>query len=199
MGIIKRAGDLVYTFRFLRLLTTDFKDTEAYKLGIIDENGKRLKSFDMGNMDNRDKYKEYYTPFHRLVFNIKKVMAAAPGGGSKLASYAAALYLIKEKFSITDKQINEALKVCGLDPLDFLSEGSQWFVLDDRRLSPGSYKVQADKVLNTTLEEMVRPGDRVVVNENCYPVGEILGLDVYEVTHSRTKQPVYITIGELAR
>lgn len=199
MGIIKRAGDLVYTFRFLRLLTTDFKDTEAYKLGIIDENGKRLKSYPMDSTKARDDYKEYYTPFHRLVFNIKKLMAAAPGGGSKLASYAAALYLIKEKFSITDKQINEAVKVSGLEILDFLSEGSQWFVLDDRRLSPGSYKVQTDKVLNTSLEEMVRSGDRVLVSESCYPVGEIFGLDVYEVTHSRTKQPVYVTVGELAR
>ena len=35
MGILKRAGDLVYTFRFLRLLTTSFEDTEAFKKGII--------------------------------------------------------------------------------------------------------------------------------------------------------------------
>lgn len=199
MGIIKRAGDLVYTFRFLRLLTTDFKDTEAYKLGIIDENGKRLKSYSMDTIQNRDSYKEYYTPFHRLVFNIKKLMAAAPGGGSKLASYAAALYLIKEKYSITNNQINEALKISGIDKLDFLSEDSKWFLLDDGRLSPGYYKVQSDKLINTTLEEMVRSGDRVLVSESCYPVGEILGLDVYEVTHSRTKQPVYVTVGELAR
>ena len=73
MGLIKQAGDLVYTFRFLRLLTTKFEDTEAYKAGIIDENGKRLKSFDLNTMDNRNTYKNYYTPFHRLVFNIKNV------------------------------------------------------------------------------------------------------------------------------
>ena len=45
MSIIKRAGDLVYTFRFLRLLTTAFEDTEAFKLGIIDKDGKRDKTF----------------------------------------------------------------------------------------------------------------------------------------------------------
>ena len=43
MGILARAGDLVYTFRFLRLLTTAWKDTTAFKLGLIDENGKRIK------------------------------------------------------------------------------------------------------------------------------------------------------------
>lgn len=199
MGIIKRAGDLVYTFRFLRLLTTAFEDTEAYKLGIIDKDGNRLKSYSLDSVDNRDKYKEYYTPFHRLVFNIKKVMAKVPGGGSKLATYAAALYLIKEKFNISDKQINEALAVNGVDPLDFLAEGSEWFVLGDRRLSPGHYKVTNYKLLNTSLEEMVKPKDNVIVNESCFPVGEMFGLDVYEVIHARTKQPVYVTVGELTR
>ena len=74
MGLVKRAGDLVYTFRFLRLLTTSFEDTEAYKKGIIDKDGKKLKTFDLNTMDNRDTYKNYYTPFHRLVFNIKKII-----------------------------------------------------------------------------------------------------------------------------
>ena len=37
-----RAIDLFVTYRFLRLLTTQFKDTDAYKLGIIDENGNRI-------------------------------------------------------------------------------------------------------------------------------------------------------------
>lgn len=199
MGIIKRAGDLVYTFRFLRLLTTKFEDTEAYKAGIIDIDGNRIKSFDLRNIDNRDKYKEYYTPFHRLVFNIKKLMAKAPGGGSTLASYAAALYLLKEKFGVSNNQINEALKINGIDQLDFLAEQSQWFVLEDKRLSPGSYKVMTNKLLNTTLEEVVLKKDRVTVDEHCYPVGEMFGLDVYEVTHSRTKQSIYVTLGELAR
>ena len=86
MGIIKRAGDLVYTFRFLKLLTTPFEETEAFKVGIIDKDGNRDKDFKLNTMDNRDKYKEYYTPFHRLVFNVKKIMAKAPGGSTRLAS-----------------------------------------------------------------------------------------------------------------
>jgi hypothetical protein len=125
MGIIKRAGDLVYTFRFLRLLTTSFEDTEAFKLGIIDSNGKRQKSFTLDNMEDRDNYKNYYTPFHRLVFNIKKIMANAPGGSSRLASYATALYLLKEKFSIPNSKLDEATKEhFGVADGDFLSEQS---------------------------------------------------------------------------
>jgi len=199
MGIIKRAGDLVYTFRFLKLLTTPFEETEAFKVGIIDKDGNRDKDFKLNTMDNRDKYKEYYTPFHRLVFNVKKIMAKAPGGSTRLASYATALYLLKEKFSIPDKKIMEALQSIGIDPLDFMAEQSNWFVLDDKRLSPGTYKVLNNKLLNTTLEEMVNARDKISVDNDCYPVGDFFGIDIYEVKHIRTNKNIYVTIGELAR
>ena len=41
--MIKRAADLVYTFRFLTLLVTPFEKTEAFKLGLVGEKGKKLK------------------------------------------------------------------------------------------------------------------------------------------------------------
>lgn len=199
MGIIKSAADLVYTFRFLRLLTTKFEDTDAFKYGIIDKDGNRLKSYDMGTIANRDRYKDSYTPFIRLVFNIKKLIAKVPGGGSTLASYAAALYLLKENYNISDSQLKQAIKVAGFEPLDFISENTQWFVLDDKRLSPGTYKIMSEKLLNNTLDEVVKPRDNIRASEDCYPVGEIFGLDIYEVQHVRSKQPIYVTIGELTR
>ena len=45
MGLLKRAGDLLYTLRFLRLLTTPFEKTDAFKLGIIDKFGVVNKDF----------------------------------------------------------------------------------------------------------------------------------------------------------
>ena len=38
-----RAIDLFVTYRFIRLLTTPFEDTDAFKLGIIDEKGNRVR------------------------------------------------------------------------------------------------------------------------------------------------------------
>ena len=38
-----RAIDLFVTYRFIKLLTTPFEKTEAYKLGIIDKDGATLK------------------------------------------------------------------------------------------------------------------------------------------------------------
>ena len=63
-----RAIDLFVTYRFIRLLTTPFEKTDAYKLGIIDEKGQRT---------DKKLYKQTeqsaYTVLHKLVFNIKKI------------------------------------------------------------------------------------------------------------------------------
>ena len=84
-----RAIDTVIVFRVLKLLTTKFEDHEAYKLGIIDEKGKRNKSV---KIDTKEK-KNAYTYLHRLVFNLKKIIELLPFGKNRLASYAAALFL----------------------------------------------------------------------------------------------------------
>ena len=196
MGLIKQAGDLVYTFRFLTLLVTPFDKTKAYEAGIIDENGKRLKSFNKN--ENRDAYSNYYTPFHRLVFNVKRLLANAPGGSSRLASYAAALFLIKENYSVSEKRILKSLSEAGIDPTDLLAEESNWFVLKNGQLSPGVYKLRYEKVTDP-VDLTLLPNEKVVVGENAMPVGEMFGINIYEATHMRSKQKVYVTSLELLR
>lgn len=191
MGLLSRAGDLVYTFRFLRLLTTAFEDTTAYKLGIIDNKGKRIKKAETSEE------KSAYNAFHRLVFNIKKLLSNAPGGGSKLASYAAALFLLKEKFGVDN--IDKILKESGIDPLDMLQEQTSWFVLDNKQLSPGIYRIMENKVLNESCEELVRKYDKVRIIDNSFPVGDIFGIDIYEAIHMRTNKPIYVAVAELGK
>lgn len=193
MGIIKSAGDLVYTFRFLKLLVTPFNKTDAYSLGLIDENGKRIKS---EKIDNSQK-KSAYTPFIRLVFNIKRLLEKIPGGKSSVASYAAALYLIKEKYSIDEKSLEKIIETTGHHQVDFLNEHSEWFVLENSRLSPGVYSIKYSKMVNSTCEELVRAKDKVRILNDGYPVGDIFGLHIYEATHINTKQKIYLTVEEL--
>lgn len=197
MGIIKSAADLVYTFRFLKLLVTKFEDTDAYRVGIIDKDGNRNKDYNMSTVQNRDYYSAYYTTFHRLVFNIKKLMAKAPGGSSSIATYAAALYLLKEQYGISESKIEQGIRQAGLDVTDFMLEQSQWFVLEDNRLSPGSYRLKSSKIVNSTFEEVVNKHDYVRVSEQCYPVGNLFGLNIYEAVHVKTNQKVYVTTEEL--
>lgn len=199
MGIFKSTGDIIYTLRFLRLLTTPWERTKAYEYGIIDKNGKRLKSFNTNSIQDRDAYNNYYTPFIRLVFNVKRLINKLPLGKSRIASYAAALYLLKDKYSVNEAAILKGLKEFGIDSLDFLEEQTEWFVLEDQRLSPGVYKVINEKMLNDSLEEMVNVRDKIRVAEDCYPVGEMFGINIYEVTHIRTNKPVYISIPEITR
>lgn len=101
---ISIATDAIYTYRFLKLLVTPFDKTKAYELGLVDENGKRTDK-KVSSSEER----AAYNLFHRLVFNIKKVLALAPGGSSRIASYAAALFLLKEQYGIdVDKVLLEA-------------------------------------------------------------------------------------------
>ena len=199
MGIIKSAADLVYTFRFLKLLVTPFEETDAYKAGIIDENGVRRKDFDLNKSENKTAWAEYYTPFHRLVYNVKRFLTNIPGGKSRLASFAAALYLIRENYGVSEANIQKGLLKLGIDPLDLLTEGNHWFVLEDKRLSPGVYRVKNSKILNRSFEEKVNRFDRIRVEDNAYPVGEMFGLDIYEATHMITNQKIYITAEELLK
>lgn len=193
MGILKRAADLTYTFRFIRMLVMDWKSWDAYKEGIIDENGKRIKSVKLDS----DAKKSAYTPFIRLAANIKRLLGKVPGGGTKLGSFASALFLIKEKYNLDDTRLAEICEKCDVDILDFLNEHNQWFVLEDRQLSPGVYRMKESKVVNSSFEEIVRAKDQVRVNDEAYPVGDVFGVDVYEGTHVNTNQKVYFTISEI--
>src|SRR5210317_523018 len=117
MGLLKSAADLVYTIRFLKLLVTPFEKTEAFKAGIIDKDGQKNKEFNTNSTDDREAYRSHYTPFHRLVFNLKRLMAKVPGGQSVIARYGAALALIKEHGELNDKRLMEIHEETGIDIL----------------------------------------------------------------------------------
>jgi len=199
MGLIKSAADLAYTFRFLALLVTPFNKTKAYEKGIIDENGKRLKKPPFSSIEDRTDYQNYYTRFIRLVFNIKKLLAKAPGGKTRIASYASALYLIKEDFGVSERKIKQGLNEYGVDFNDFLAENTQWFMLEDKELSPGTYRLSENKVLCNTYEEIAFKGDRIRIRDEAFPIGDIFGLDIYEAIHMPTNQKIFVTAGEIRK
>lgn len=109
MGVL----DTVYTFRFLKILSTKWENTKAYKLGIVDEDGEPLKK-SSELMSNEEK--DAYTPFIRLIFKLKRLMGKIPGGKSAVARYGAAIALIKEheeevtSMGINLKMLEEGLK-----------------------------------------------------------------------------------------
>jgi hypothetical protein len=84
-----------------------------------------------------------------------------------------------------------------IDPVDLMKEQTEWFILEDMRLSPGIYRVKWPKVINSTYEEVVSAKDKIKVDSVAYPVGQIYGLDIYEAVHLLSNQKVFITPGEL--
>lgn len=107
--------DLFLVYQFIRRLATPFESWDAYKQGVIDKDGKVL----IKKNDRSQEQKKSWGTFDVMVANLKKLLAKVPGGSSKIASYAAALYLIKEwnHFSedslltedITEEQLEESL------------------------------------------------------------------------------------------
>lgn len=195
MGILKSAADLVYTIRFLKLLVTKFEDTDAFKAGIIDKNGKKNKDFNTNSMDDREAYRDHYTPFHRLVFNLKRIMAKVPGGQSVVARYGAALALIKEHGELSDARVLQIHEETGIDILDVLAEDHQWFMVEGNRLGEGVYRMR-NETMTTQYAEVVTKGDQIRVADG-NPVMSILGLNIYEGTHMKTGHSVYFTTGEI--
>ena len=193
MSLLKTAGDLVYTFRFIRMLVLKWPEWDAYKQGIIDDSGKRIKSV---KIDTQAK-KDAWTPFIRLCANIKRLVSKIPGGGSRLGGFVSALYLIKENGKLKDKDIQKILESVDINDLDFLSEENQWFMKEDGTISPGVYQVEEYKLLNSSLEEMVFPKDKIRIKEDTRPVGKLFGIDVYTATHLRTNQQIYVTNREI--
>jgi hypothetical protein len=192
MGVLSKSADLVYTLRFLRLLTTPWIETNAFKLGLIDDTGKKLRK------PQTENEKSAYNTFHRLVFNVKKLIEKVPGGKTKIASYASALYLIKEHLSLSDKSIDKILAEAGVSHLDLLVESSEWYCTKDGMLSPGVYKLnESDKMINSTMEEFGKKFDKIRVEDECYPEASLFGLDIYEVIHIPTRQKMYVTSGEI--
>ncbi len=86
------AVDMFVVYQFIRRLATPFSKWDANKSGVIDNNGNIIvKPRDRTPAQNRS-----FKVFDVMILRLKKILEKVPFGRSRLASYAAALYLIKE-------------------------------------------------------------------------------------------------------
>lgn len=96
--------DLYTVYRILRKLTMPFDQWDAYKLGVIDADGNVLKKRDERNTEAE---KDSLSPLDVMILNLKKILEKLPFGKSRLASYGAALFLIKEEKNLTEENLEE--------------------------------------------------------------------------------------------
>ena len=199
-----RAIDLFVTYRFIRLLTTPFTDTDAYKLGIIDEKGNRVrlpKSTKPAVELATTEQKNAYTVLHKLVFNIKKIFDKVPGLRTKLGTYAAALFLLKDTFkeSVNDPDVfeREFIKFLKESGYEFDNEIAEEVVGFGEVLPKGEY-VLVNDILNKEEEELrAKKGDKVIAYDDEPPIDTVLGVEIFPVIHDKTQEKIYVSLEDL--
>ena len=198
-----RAIDLFVTYRFIKLLVTPFEKTEAFKLGIIDEKGKRAlepgtnKPTTLRTTEERNAF----TVLHKLVFNIKKIFNKVPGLRTKLGTYAAALFLLKDTFKesvddpdVFEKEFMKYLKEQGYEIDNTVSEEVIGF---GEVLPKGEYTLSNDILSKEEEELTAKRGDKVVAYDDEAPIDTILGVDIFPVIHLKTQEKIYVGLEDL--
>ena len=199
-----RAIDLFVTYRFVRLLTTPFEKTDAYKLGIIDGNGNRIRqpnstkpAVELATIEQKNSY----TVLHKLVFNIKKIFAKVPGLRTKVGTYAAALFLLKDTFKehVEDPDMfeKEFMKYLKENDIEFDESISEEVIGFGEILPKGEY-VLVNDILNKEEEELsAKKGDKVIAFDDEAPIDTVLGVEIFPVIHDKTKEKIYVSLEDI--
>jgi len=199
-----RAVDLFVTYRFLKLLTTPFEKTDAFKLGIIDKDGHRIKlpkSTKPAVELTTSELKNSYTILHKLIFNIKKLFAKVPGLRTKVGTYAAALFLLKDTFKehVEDPDMfeKEFMKYLKENKIELDREISEEVIGFGEVLPKGEYVLKND-ILNKEEEELTaKKGDKVIAFADESPVDTVLGVEIFPVVHMKTQEKIYVSLEDI--
>lgn len=95
--------DNLIAFRIIKMLMTPFNQTDAFKRGVIDAQGKVIVPASSRTAEQ----KEAYTFLDRIIFKLKAMLNKLPGGESQLKNVLAALYLVREAQENKTLKINE--------------------------------------------------------------------------------------------
>jgi hypothetical protein len=167
------AVDLFITYKFVKLLVTPWKKTDAFNAGVIDDKGKLLVKV----ADQTSAQKKTYTIFERLVFNIKRILEKVPFGKSRIASYAAALYLLKEETNMAEEDILKVLEDMGHNTSIDINE-------EYKELQEGQH------ILNHDLLESIK--GTVVNLDSIEPVAIFAGVPIY-----KTRENIFISVNNI--
>lgn len=110
-------SDAIITYAIIRKFTTPVTDTQAFKLGLVDENGvPTYKS----KHDMSETSRDAYTLLDRLVFKLKRLFKTMPTFSKLIGGYASGLAFVKESYEYDEFSVFEHL-----DPY----VGDYWFTV----------------------------------------------------------------------
>lgn len=189
--MVGRVVDSLIVFRILKMLTTPFEKTQAYKFGFIDKAGNRIKKLpdpDNPNVTVENNpvskaEKNSLTPLHRLVFNLKKLIEKLPFGKTAFASYAVALALLKEETTLTSDQMDDLfekfyrlMKEADVVTPEMISESAKVGKLYEDR--PYRLRRQSKQNFDENGEIKIYPEKTEVVNVKEHSMG--FGIMIYQ-------------------
>jgi hypothetical protein len=180
------ALDILVAYKFIKILSTPWKKTDAYELGLIDDKGEVLiKRKDL----KTGKQKKAFTIFHQIGWNIKKLLDKLPPTKTRLGSFAAALWLLKEELNRDDMLLERAfLDHIGLD-LD-LNES-----YGKNEIPKGEYMV---RVGSDTPYDFIKAKDSINITDG-KSFESILGVPLFEGIHQPTGIKVVVTDEDILR
>ena len=193
-----QAIDLFVAYRFLRILTTPWEDQEAFKLGIIDKDGKLLRK---AKTLTKPEEKKAFTLLHRLVFNLKRILHKIPAVRSKIGTYATALYLLKQHFEnqVEEEDTIEKAFTGWLIDNGYLTQEK----LDEavigigQTLPKGSYRLTQDIFAGNQGDIKGKAGDIVVAFAETAPTDSVMGQNIFKVIHQKSKEEIYVALEDL--
>jgi len=184
-------------YQFLKILTTPWIETKAYELGVIDSEGNVLKK----TRDLRTaKEKASYTMIHRIIWNIKRLLDKLPAGQTRIGSFTAGLWMLKEHTNIVygcSFDITEEAFVQYIKKNYVLNEGVENFQDDLPYLSKGIYRIKRSKVTGSL--GRTKTGDRIVVHDSLPNEGVVAGSFIFLVVNGRTNEPLYVSRDDIEK
>ena len=124
-----------------------------------------------------------------------------PGLRTKVGTYAAALFLLKDTFkeSVDDPDMfeKEFIKFLKENDIELDNEISEEVIGFGEVLPKGEY-VLVNDILNKEEEELsAKKGDKVIAYDDEPPVDTVLGVEIFPVIHVSTQEKIYVSLEDI--
>lgn len=214
MMLTESVVDIYVAYKFVKILSTPWEKTDAFKLGIIDNKGKILikrKNLKTGEQ------KAAYTIFHTLIWNLKKLLDKLPPTRTRIGSFVTALWMLKEytaprvqnQHLIERTFINYLVKIGRVDANEVLDCCFEQF-LDEQDLNkadeadfrpeipsilfPGRYKLKFDV---DAPEGSGKKGNIVFVRKPSESFDTLLGQPMFKVKLEKNLKDLIVSYEDL--
>lgn len=169
------AFDGFIAFKFVQMLTKPFNQWPAFELGLIDNKGKTIKK------PKSSEEKKAFSILDRLTRNMKILLAKLPGGSSKIASYAAALFLLKEEEGLDNQTVHKLMDCI----IGYMEDNDIKPIYPDTILRE-SWNITKLKFGKYELDS----GDVVFLSKDLLPEHVFLGVELYLSETNTTGKPL---------